>query len=346
MIRRTAALVFAIAAATAHMAAAEPPLYKVTKTVPLGGPDRWDYVVFDAPSQRVYVAHGDRVTVVDGQSGEVVGQVTGTPGGAHGIGVSTATGKGYTDDGKAGVAVVFDLKTLKTLKTIPAKEDADGIAFDAFTGHVFVVDGDSETLTVIDPKTDGVIATIDAGQGLEYGVSGDDGTLYVNGAEKRELLRIDTKTNAVTAHWPIPGCASPHGLALDMAARRGFVSCVNQVLTVVNLDNGAVVATLPIGKGTDGAAFDPERKLIFSSNSDGTLSAIHEVDPQTYVSLGTIKTAVTGKTMGIDPQTGRLYIAAADIDPKAPVPVAPNGAPGRPKPLPGTLKLLFLDPQT
>jgi len=345
MIRHAAALVFAMTAATAHVAAAEPPVYTVTKSVVLGGPDRWDYVVFDAPSQRVYVAHGDRVTVVDGRSGQVIGQVTGTPGGAHGIGVSAATGKGYTDDGKAGVSVVFDLKTLKTLKTIPAMEDADGIAFDAFTGHVFVVDGDSKTLSVIDPKTDTVVATIDAGQGLEYAVSGDDGTLYVNGAEKRELLRIDTKTNAVTAHWPIPGCASPHGLALDMAARRAFVSCVNQLLTVVNLDSGAVVASLPIGKGTDAAAFDPQRKLIFSSNGDGTLSVIREVDPQTYVSLGAIQTAVTGKTMGIDPQTGRLYIAAADIDPKAPVPVGPNGRPGRPKPLPGTLKLLFLDPQ-
>ena len=90
------------------------------------------------------------------------------------------------------------------------------------------------------------------------------------------------------------------------------MSCVNQVLTVVDTVNGAVVATLPIGVGTDGAAFDPKRKLIFSSNGDGTLSIIREVDPKTYVSLGSIHTAVTGKTMGIDPDTGRLYIAAAD----------------------------------
>lgn len=321
------------------------PAYAVTRTVALGAPDRWDYVVFDAPSHRVYVAHGDRVTVVDGHDGTVLGQVTGMPGGSHGIGVSAATGKGYTDDGQAGVAVAFDLKTFKTLKQIPAKADADGIAFDAPSGHIFVVDGDSKTLTVIDPKTDAVVASIDAGEGLEYAVSGGDGKLYVNGAENKELLRIDTRTNTVDARWPIPGCTSPHGLALDPAAHRAFVSCVNQVLTVVDTVNGAVVATLPIGVGTDGAAFDPKRKLIFSSNGDGTLSIIREVDPKTYVSLGSIHTAVTGKTMGIDPDTGRLYIAAADIDPAAPVPALPNGKPGRPKPLPGTLKLMFLDPR-
>jgi YVTN family beta-propeller protein len=320
------------------------PAYSVVKAVPLGAPDRWDYVVFDAPSHRVYVAHGDRVTVVDGHDGQVLGEVTGMPGGAHGIGISTAAGKGYTDDGKAGVAVAFDLKTFQSLKRITAKEDADGIAFDPVSQHVFVVDGDSKTLTVIDPATDTVAATIETGGSLEYAVAGGDGKLYVNGAEKQELLRIDTRTNTVDAHWPIPGCSSPHGVAFDPAAHRAFVSCVNQVMTVVNTDSGAVVATLKIGQGTDAAAFDPKRKLIFSSNGDGTLSVIHEVDPQTYVSLGSVKTAVTGKTMGIDPGTGRLYIAAADIDPAAPVPAGPGGRPGRPKPLPGTLKLLFLDP--
>jgi hypothetical protein len=49
--------------------------------------------------------------------------------------------------------------------------------------------------------------------------------------------------------------------------------------------------------------------------------------------------------MTVDPQTGRLYVAAADIDPNAPVAPGANGRPGRPKPLPGTLKILFLDPE-
>jgi hypothetical protein len=59
--------------------------------------------------------------------------------------------------------------------------------------------------------------------------------------------------------------------------------------------------------------------------------------------------------MGIDPQTGRLYIAAADIDANAAPAVAPppgppdaaaaNGPPRRRLPIvPGSLKLLFLDP--
>ena len=36
--------------------------------------------------------------------------------------------------------------------------------------------------------------------------------------------------------------------------------------------------------------------------------------------------------------------AHAEIDPKAPVTPGPNGRPGRPRPVPGSLKLMFLDP--
>ena len=330
--------------AVAAQATDTAPAYHVAKTVVLGAPDRWDYVVFDPGSGRVYVSHGDRVTVVDGKSGAILGQIEGMPGGTHGIGISATNGKGYTDDGKAGQAVAFDLKTFKTGARIAAQDDADGIAFDPISGHIFVVNGDSAALTVIDPKTDAVIATIATGGGMEYAVAGDNGKLYVNGADKKEIVRIDTATNRVDARWPVPGCESPHGLAIDKAAHRLFPTCLNAVMNVVDTDSGKVVASLPIGQGTDGAAFDPKRKLIFSSNYDGTLSIIREQGSDHYVALGSIKTQISGKNMDIDPATGRLYVVAADVDPAAPVPPSKNGRMARRTLLPGTVKLLFLDP--
>lgn len=330
---------------TAMSAAAQTPSYHLAKSVALGAPERWDYVIYDKNQHRVYVAHSDKLTVVDARAGTVLGNVEGIPGGTHGTGIVAALGKGYTDDGKAGEAISFDLKTFKILKHIKANDDADGIAFDPKSGHIFVVDGDSKTISVIDPKTDQVAATINTGGGLEAAVADGNGKLFVNGSENKEMIRIDTATNKVETHWPIPSCTSPHGLAIDTDAHRLFVSCVNQVMTIVNSENGAVVSTVPIGRGTDSAAFDPRRKLIFSSNGvDGTITVIHEVNPSTFVPAGEIKTQVTGRTMDIDPETGRLFVAAADIDPNAPVPPGPNGRPGRPKPLPGTLKLLFYDP--
>lgn len=317
------------------------PAYRVTRTVSLGAPDRWDYVVFDPPSKRVYVAHGNEVTVVNGNNGDIVGHIIGLPGGTHGTAIAAASGKGYTDDGKAGEAASFDLSTLKVNKRIKAAEDADAVVFDPASAHVFVINGDTGTITVIDPKSDRAVATIDAGEKLEYAVPDGSGHLYVNGAGKSDVLSIDTRNNQVMTRWPVPECARPHGLAMDTSSHRLFVSCVNNVLTVVNSDSGAVVAKVPIGSGTDAAVFDPNRKLIFSSNGkDGTLSVIQERDPQTFIPVATIKTVVSARTMSIDPQTGRLYIAAASLE-------TSNAAPtdsGKPQVVPGSLELLFLDP--
>ena len=66
-------------------APAASPAYRLVKGVPLGAPDRWASVVFDATSKRVYVAHGDRVTVLDGASDTVIGNVEGFAGGTHGV---------------------------------------------------------------------------------------------------------------------------------------------------------------------------------------------------------------------------------------------------------------------
>ena len=332
-------LATAIALVFAGAAQAQPaPAYTVSKTVALGAPDRWDYVVHDAATHRVYVAHADRVTVVDARSGEVVGQIEGLPGGTHGIAVSAADGRGYTDDGKAGQAASFDLKTLKTTARLKAEDDADGITLDPRSGHVFVINGDSGKVTVIDPKTNTVLATIDGGGGLEYAVADGKGGLFVNGAEKNEIVRIDTATNTVTAHWPMAGCTKARGLAIDTATERLFSTCGSGVMVVLDARNGKNVASLPIGKGTDAAAFDPKRKLAFSSNgADGTITVVQEKSADSFAVVATIKTAVTGRTMGIDPATGRLFVAAADVDP------TPQ-ANGRPKVMAGSLKLLFLDP--
>jgi DNA-binding beta-propeller fold protein YncE len=299
------------------------------------------------------------VTVVEGRSGMIVGQIAGFPGGTHGIAIATAAGRGYTDDGKAGMAASFDLKTLQVAKQLKANDDADAVAFDPVSGHVFVVDGDPGLLTVIDPKTDSVVGSASLGSKLEYAVSGGNGELYVNSVEKHEIVRVNTATNQVDAHWPMAACERPHGLAIDTGTHLLFSGCANSTLTVVNAQSGAVVANVPIGKGSDAVVFDPRRKLILSANGqDGTLSVIHEDSATAFTSLATIKTAVSARTLGIDTETGRLYLAAADVDPNAAAPApapgaapapgtatAPVAVPSRPRYLPGSLKLLFMDPQ-
>jgi len=322
--------------------------YHLTRSVRLGTPDRWDYVVYDQPSHRVYVAHGDRLTVVDGRNGRIVGQVVGMPGGTHGIAISHPAGLGYTDDGRAGEAVAFSLKTLKVVKRLPAAPGADAVTIDPTSGHVFVVNGDPGLLTVIDPMRNQVVATVHVGSRLEYAVAGDNGKVYVNGVENKEIFRIDTARNRMDTAFSIRQCEAPHGLAIDTSTHRLFSSCENGWLVVVNSDTGKTVETLPIGGGSDAVAFDPTRKLIFSSNGmDGTLSVIREVDANTFVLAGTIKTALSARTMSVDPVSGRLFLAAANTTAKAMAAFRAARKAGEHAASPfvrGSLKLLFFDP--
>jgi len=338
----TGALAFPLASTLANPPSSHPATYKTVKVVPLGAPDRWDYLHYDPASGRVYAAHGSEVTVVDGQTGKIIGAVTGMPGGTHGIAISHATDQGFTDDGRAGQAVVFDLKTLKVTKRIKAEADADGVVYDPTSHHIFVIDGDTGALTVIDPRTDDVVATVHVGAPLEYGVSGHNGKFYVNGVKNHDIVRIDTKTNTVDAHWAMPDCEHPRGLAIDRKHHRLFSTCANAKMVVLNTDNGAIVAQLPIDKGSDAARFDTKRQLAFSSNFTGTLSVIREDRPDKYTVLQPVKTKMSARTLGLDAKTGRIFLLAADI--KVNPAASPQDYHHRYHVVANSLKLYMLDP--
>jgi len=340
--RLTVCAAVALAQMFLSAAADAAPLYRIVKSIALGAPERWDYASFDAARNRVYVAHGDHLAVVDTAKSALLGQVGTFSGGTHGSAAVPGANMAYTDDGQAGVAIAFDPQSLKVLKQIPAAPDADGIVYDLASGHVFGIKGDSGSITVIDPKTNIAVATIRVGAGLEAADTDGKGKLYVDGVEQHDLIAIDTRTNAVLAHYPMPNCQRPHGIAVDAETRRVFATCVNKLMMVVDADKGTVIAQLPIGASSDGAAFDPKRKLALSSNGDGTLTVVKEVDANHFVKLGDVPTQRSARTIAIDPATGRVFLPAATIS-KIEPPTTPGGRPHVTY-VPGSLKLLVLEP--
>ncbi|MGA2003626.1 MAG: hypothetical protein ABSG70_09605 [Terriglobales bacterium] len=58
--------------------------------------------------------------------------------------------------------------------------------------------------------------------------------------------------------------------------------------------------------------FDPESKLVFNSNGEGTITAIHHDDPDRYSVVGTVKTLPRVKTMALDRKTHQLFLSTAE----------------------------------
>jgi DNA-binding beta-propeller fold protein YncE len=83
----------------------------------------------------------------------------------------------------------------------------------------------------------------------------------------------------------------------------------------MDANNGKVITTLPIGDRVDAVAFDPENRLIFASNGDGTVSVVRQKGPNGYESVGDIQTQQSAKTMAFDPKTKRLFLSAAEMEP-------------------------------
>ena len=313
--------------------------YVQSKSVPLGAPERWDYLTYDTASGRLYVTHNSRVDVLDGRTGSVIGKVA-VPG-ANGVAVLAAAGKGYAGSRDHKSVIVFDLKSLQVIREIPADEDTDGIVFDPRSKRIFVMEGDPHRVLAIDSGTDAVLGRVELGASPEFATVDEEGKLYVNLEDQRAIARIDTASLKIEARWPIPACESPHGLAIDLKAKRLFASCVNDRMLVVDASNGQVVAQVPIGHGSDAAAFDARRKLAFSSNNDGTLSVIQAASADHYEPLASVTTVPSARTMALDPESGRIYLTCGErieVDPAATNPRKRYGI------KPGSVRVLFLDP--
>ena len=306
-------VVFALALSICLLAAPAPSDagYSVTKKLPIPGQGSWDYVTVDEGARRLYVSHGTQVEVLDVDSGAIVGNIPNTDG-VHGVAIASDLGRGFTSNGKSSTVTIFDLKTLKPIGSTPTGKKPDAIIFDPSTSRVFAFNGESDSATAIDAATGKVAGTVDLKGGPEFAVADGKGYVFNNLEEENVLLKIDAHKLTVEQRWPTDPCKAPVSMAMDRENRRLFVGCRSKVMAVVNADSGEVIATLPIGDHVDATAFDPETKMIFNSNGEGTITVIHQDSADKYSVVDTVKTAPKAKTMALDPKTHQLFLSTAE----------------------------------
>ena len=114
-------------------------------------------------------------------------------------------------------------------------------------------------------------------------------------------------------------------------------------MTMLDTESGKVVATVPIGEGPDGGAFDDKMQFAFASCADGTTTIVKEVAPDKLTVVQTLKTERGARTMAIDPTTHLIYLPTAQFE-STPTP-SPGAERQRPKVVPNTFKLLVYGPK-
>jgi len=301
--------------------------YKATKTK-VGGEGGTDYIYADADARRLYIARTGkdtaRVTVFNLDTLAPEPDIPGTN--AHGVVVSTKSSHGFVSSKPI---QMFDSKTLMPIKTIEVMGNPDGMLYDAFNDHVYILSHQAPHVTVINAADGALLGTIDLGGMPEQAASDGKGHIYIDVEDKANIAVVDAKTMMVTAHYDLTGsggtCA---GLAMDVKNNILFAACrMPANMVILSATDGKIITALPINGGTDGALFNPNTMEAFSSHSDGTLVVIKENSPTSFAVEQVVQTMVGARTSTLDSKTNRVITMASETaPPPAPAPDAP--APG------------------
>lgn len=310
--------------------------YRVVKTAKVGGDGGFDYVYANGADRQLYIARGGaspRVSLFDLDSLASLGEIAKTS--ARG---AAADAEFHTAFSSSKPVAMWDTKTNKVIKTIPIEGRPDGILADAFNHRIYVFSHSEPNVTVLEAKDGTVLGTLNLGGAPEQAASDGKGHIYVDLEDKDSVAVIDAKTMKLTNTFSLKGkggaCA---GLAMDVKNHVLFVACrAPQTMVMMDARDGKILGDLPIGRGTDGAGFNPATGEAFSSNGDGTLTVIREKSPTTFEVAQTVKTMPGAKTMTFDAKTGRILLIAAEYGP------APAGGRGRGPLVPGSFSIIVV----
>ena len=310
-------------AQTVQTASAANP-YKILNTSQVPGSGAIDYVYADNDGRRLYVPRGNQVLVFDLDTLKSAGAITNAR--ARGVAVDPKSHHGFCSSSPV---VMWDTKTLEPIKRIDVQGRPDGIVFEPATERIYVLSHSQPNATVIDAKDGSLAGTIDLGGAPEQAASDGQGHLYVALEDKDNIAVVDTKTLKVTAHYDLAGKGGgPAGLGFDAKNRILFAFCHQPATAVIlSADDGKILTTLPIGKGTDSGGFNANTMEAFSSQGDGTLTIIKENSPASFEVEQTVKTKPRAKTCTLDTKNDRIILITTEAAPATSAQTAPAAPP-------------------
>ncbi len=284
------------------------PLTAVAPPQPIPIYSGFDYVTADAQRRRLYAAHtaSEALTIVDADSGKVVGQVRVGP--LHGVAVDPATGHVFTGNGTDESVAEIDPQTMKVLRTADdLGGPVDAIAYDPANGHIYADEDDGTRVFVIDAKTMKSIGTVALpGHKPEY-LSIDPQThqVYQNISDLSEFVVIDPTTLKVTKTVPTPDVKGNHPLQYDSAFGHVLVGGQNGTIAVYD-KAGTLVGKTQIQNRVDQCDLDRKSHLIACAGS-GEITVLRDNPSGAPTLLGRTAVPAGAHTLAIDPKTSTVW---------------------------------------
>ena len=325
----------AIAGACLPVNAAEQANYRIIERikVPDGG---FDYATFDPAVDRIYMPRGNFTTVIDPKTNTVSELANGE---SNHIALPVpGTNLLVLTQGNNSIIRILDKTNDQVLADLPSGgKNPNSAAYDPVTKQVLVLNTNSGNAVFVDPVAHKIVDAIAISPNvLEFPVADGKARIFDNIETTAQIAVIDARQRKLVKTYDMPGCENPSGLAYAPDSDVLISACRNGMAKIVRASDGAVLSTVPIGKGPDAAIYDQKRKLAFiPCGGDGVLEVISLADPAHAAIVQHVATQAGSRTGTLDPNTGRLYLMASKPDPSI------SGGRGR---LAGSWEVLVVTP--
>jgi DNA-binding beta-propeller fold protein YncE len=287
-------------------------LYRPEKNITLQAEKSFGSMCIDETARRLYVTGDNKVTVIDMYSQRVFGQITNVNG-ICGTALAPKYHRVFFSRGNEGKMSIVDLRNFKALGNLPTGKNPGPMLLEPTRSEIYCFNRGDNSASVFEADDGDFEGTVRLSGRPECAIADPKANrVYCATGDKAEIVAIDSRSRKVVSRWPVAPGELPSTLAIDPITYRLFVGCHNKLIVVLDTRTGKSVTTIAIGDANYAIAFDTEKRLLFSSNADGTLTIAREENPDAFPVVQTLETKVSAGFLALDGVTHRIYLAAAN----------------------------------
>jgi DNA-binding beta-propeller fold protein YncE len=261
----------------------------------------FDHAAVHGASGRLYVAHtaNDAVEVIDLPARKHVVSVGGLPAVAGAL-VDDAGCLVFTSNRDENTVGIFSVGDERTVERVGVGVRPNGLSFDSGRGRLLVAHvGEPYTVAVVDVATRRRVADMPVAGRTRWTVFDPRADVFhVNVKDPPQIVVVSAGDPIGMRRVVTIPHAGPHGLDIDVAARRLYCACDDGTLVEVDADTGAVVAEAKIPEMPDVVFFNPALRHLYVAIGDPGVIDVFATAPLTR--LETVVTEPGAHTIAMD----------------------------------------------
>ncbi len=277
------------------------------------GSGGFDHAAVDSRTGRVFVAHtaNDAIDVIDGGTRRYLGSVPSLPAVAGAL-VSEADDLVFTSNRGENTVGIFRPVSEPDVAKVAVGMRPNGLAYDPGHHRLLAANvGDPEkrhshTVSIVDVATRRLIADVPVAGRTRWTVFDPAIQMFhVNVMEPPQIVVVDAGDPPGNRRVvPIPS-VGPHGLDIDVEARRLFCACDGKQLIEVHADSGKILREAPLSGVPDVVFFNAALKTLYVAVGDP--GVIDVFDTTTLRRRDVVPTESGAHTLAFDASSNTVY---------------------------------------